>query len=99
MARSFSVAPALALFLFVAALTVALDAALPKPLGPVSDFAGLLTANVRAELTMLLRQTEQATTTEIAVVTVPSLEGMTVEDYAQRLFQEWGAGRRAADNG
>lgn len=30
---------------------------------------------------------------------VPSLDGMTVEDYANRLFRQWGIGRKGADNG
>ena len=32
-------------------------------------------------------------------MTVPSLEGIPVEDYAVRLFKEWGIGQAKQDNG
>ena len=35
----------------------------------------------------------------MAVVTVTSLEGTTVDDYANRLFKEWGIGKKGKDNG
>ena len=47
----------------------------------------------------MLRDVEQQTTAEIAVVTVPSLDGMTVEEYASRLFKAWGIGKKGRDNG
>jgi uncharacterized protein len=88
--------------LVVALLLVApvvVRAAFPKPIGYVNDFAALLDAGARAELDVLLRETEQATTAEIAIATVTSLDGLTVEDYANQLFQEWGIGKKASDNG
>ena len=85
--------------LLVIALQVPLVAAFPTPRGYVNDFAGVLDDGVRAELDRLLRETEGATSAEIAVVTVSSLDGMTVEEYANRLFQQWGIGRKHQDNG
>lgn len=74
-------------------------AAFPKPTGVVNDFAGLLDDATRAELAARLRVVEQATTAEIALATVTSLQGMSVEEYATRLFEAWGIGQRVADNG
>ena len=65
-------------------------AAFPPPAGYVSDGAGVLDATARTELRALLNDVEQQTTVEIAVTTVPSLDGMTVEEYANRLFKAWG---------
>ena len=42
---------------------------------------------------------EQGTTAEIAVATVSSLDGTTVDDYAVRLFKAWGVGQKGRDNG
>jgi uncharacterized protein len=67
----------------------------PQPQGDINDGADVLDAKTRTELGVLLRDVEQQTTAEIALVTVPSLDGMTVEEYANRLFKEWGIGRRA----
>jgi uncharacterized protein len=80
-------------------LPVCLLAAFPTPQGAVTDEAGVLDAKARAELGALLRDVEQQTSAEIAVVTVPSLDGMTVEEYANRLFKAWGIGKKGRDNG
>jgi uncharacterized protein len=74
-------------------------ASFPASQGYVSDFAGVLDAAGRTELEALLRHTEVQTTAEIAVVTVSSLDGMTVEEYASRLFAAWGIGKKGKDNG
>jgi uncharacterized protein len=71
----------------------------PKPTGYVSDFARVLDQDSRQSLENTLSQFERSTTNEIAVVTVPSLEGDSVEDYANRLFKEWGIGKKGKDNG
>jgi len=39
------------------------------------------------------------TTNEIAVVTIPSLEGDTVENFAVKLFEDWKIGNTDKDNG
>ena len=72
---------------------------LPKPIGAVNDFADVLTAAQEQALTDLVEGVEDATTAEIAVATVTTLDGMTVEEYANRLFAEWGIGQRDQDNG
>lgn len=92
-------APRRIILVLLLVFQAAVYAALPKPTGSVNDFAALLSAGARAELEALLRETEQTTMAEIAVVTVTSLDGLAVEDYANRLFQEWGIGKKATDNG
>jgi uncharacterized protein len=72
---------------------------LPDPTGRVNDFASILDAKVEADLDRLLQETEDKTTAEIAVVTVPTLQGASVEDYAERLFHTWGIGQEKVDNG
>lgn len=77
----------------------ALAAALPQPQGRVNDFAGVIDSATRAELTRLVQDVETRTSAEIAVVTVGSLDGMTIEEYAVKLFAAWGIGKKARDNG
>lgn len=72
---------------------------LPKPAGRVTDLANLIDAATEADLDRQLDQLEQKTSSEIAIVTVTSLDGIPVEDYAVRLFQEWGIGQAKSDNG
>src|SRR5688572_7210964 len=72
---------------------------LPKPTGRVTDLANVVDAATEAELDRRLDQLEQQTSSEVAVVTVPSLNGVPVEDYAVQLFKEWGIGQAKTDNG
>ena len=75
------------------------DAAYPPPQGRVNDFANVLDDTTRAALQGIIQDAEQKTTAEIAVATVTSLDGMTVEQFAEGLFREWGIGKKGADNG
>ena len=83
----------------LAAGLVCAQASLPKPTGRVNDFAGLLSAPTRAALEQRLQDVETKTSSEIAVATVKSLDGMSVEEYATRLFKDWGVGQAKTDNG
>jgi len=71
----------------------------PKPVGRVNDFAGVLDASVEAELDQLLADLERKTSSEVAVAVVKSLDGRSVEEYANRLFKAWGVGQAKQDNG
>jgi uncharacterized protein len=54
------------------------------------------------EVNMLERKLvafNDSTSTQIAVVTVPSLGGYDVSDYAQRLAEKWGIGQKGLNNG
>jgi uncharacterized protein len=72
---------------------------LPAAYGFVNDLANVLPASVRERLDARLREAERETTAEVVVVTLPSLNGATVEDYAVRLFNTWGIGKKGKDNG
>ena len=74
-------------------------AAFPDPQGYVNDFANLLTSTSEAGLEARLAKLEKDTQAEVAVVTVLSLEGDTIEGYAVKLFEAWGIGKKAQDNG
>lgn len=71
----------------------------PKPTGRVNDFAGILDASVEAEIDRLLDDLERNTSSEVAVAIVQSLDGMSVEEYANRMFKAWGVGQAKQDNG
>lgn len=87
-------------FAFFILATVQLSAAdLPRPTDWVSDLARVIDPSQREKLTHLLTRLEAASGIEMAVVTVPSLEGEDVEGYAVRLFKEWGIGKKGKNNG
>jgi uncharacterized protein len=86
--------------LLLIALSVSLSAqSFPKPAGRSSDFANVISADVESALDQRIDQLEQKTSSEIAVVTVASLDGMSVEEYANKMFKAWGVGQAKQDNG
>lgn len=69
------------------------------PKGFVNDFAGMLTGEQIAALEGRLSGFEKETSNEIAVATIPSLGGDTLENFAVRLFEDWKIGKEGKDNG
>lgn len=80
-------------------IALAQEPNLPDYQGFVNDYAGLLSPAVKTELEARLTQLEKDTTAEVAVVTVKSLEGDYVEDYAVKLFEKWKIGKKDKNNG
>jgi uncharacterized protein len=71
----------------------------PKLTGRVVDRAGLLDAKQRTQLSAYLEGHENATTNQVVVVTVDSLEGRPIEEYGYQLGRHWGIGQEGEDNG
>jgi len=67
--------------------------------GYVNDFAGVFRPEQRQDLEQYLAELERKTTSQVSVVTVPSLEGNEIRDFANRLFERWGIGKKGKDNG
>ena len=67
--------------------------------GYVNDFAGVLDPATIEELTRLCTEVDQKAKAQIAVVTIKSLEGDAVQDFANHLFQKWGVGYKGTDRG
>jgi uncharacterized protein len=70
-----------------------------SPQGYVSDFAHVLSPAEVQKLDAALSQFEASTSNQIAVVTVPNMDGDYIENYAVKLFAEWGIGKKDTDNG
>jgi uncharacterized protein len=83
--------------LWVAA--AAAEVAVPPLRARVTDLAGMLPADAEARLERELARLEAATTHQIAVLTVPSLEGEPIEAFALRAAEAWQLGQRGLDNG
>lgn len=74
----------------------------PAPQTPrrmVNDFTGMFTPSQAAALEKKLRNFNDTSSTQIAVITVPTLDGYDPNDYAQRLAEKWGIGQKGKDNG
>ncbi len=78
---------------------IALAQSFPPLTGRVVDAAHLLKPEEQAALEAKLKAHEDKTTDQVVVATVPSLDGLTVEDYANRLFRQWQLGQKKNNNG
>ncbi|HEY6000969.1 MAG TPA: TPM domain-containing protein [bacterium] len=91
---------ALAAVLAVAALASGVAAAeVPYLTGRVVDDANVLGTEMRERIEAQLKAHEQSTTNQVVVLTVPTLGGETVEEYAEKVFRTWGLGQKGKDNG
>src|SRR5438105_3505137 len=84
---------------FLASSAAAVDWKALKPQGYVSDFAHVIDPTGRAQLESYCAAVEHATGAEIALVTIPSLQGEPVEDVANTLFRGWGVGKKGKNEG
>ena len=78
---------------------VAMGVDVPYLTGRVTDNAKLLSPDVHRAITETLKAHEERTTNQIALLTVESLEGENIEEYAAAVFQEWKLGQKGKDNG
>lgn len=93
--------PACLLILAVLWMAAPATAALEVPYltGRVVDTAEVLSGDARDRISAILKAHEDSTTNQLAVLTVPSLGDDNIEDFALRVFNEWGLGRADTDNG
>lgn len=88
--------------LILTGLTCALSQDLPsKPVPPrlVNDFVGSLSQGEQNMLEHKLVAFDDSTSTQISIVIVKDLQGYDKADYAQRLGDKWGIGRKQLNNG
>lgn len=71
----------------------------PARAGHVNDRAEVLSKEARAELEVKLAKTQQEKGCDLAIVTVASLEGLSVEAYANRLARKWRIGNDCGGKG
>lgn len=94
-----SAAGALVAAVVLAWAAAAFALAFPALTGRVVDGAALLTAAERASLEQALKAHEEATTNQVVVVTLASLEGVPIEEYGYQLGRHWQIGQKGKNNG
>jgi len=93
--------PLAAVFVAVgfACLPVAAAPNFPALTGRVVDDANLLSPEDEAALTAELKALEDKSSDQLVVVTLPSLQGYTIEDFGYQLGRHWGIGTAKLNNG
>jgi uncharacterized protein len=78
-------------------MTYALDA--PPLTGRINDYARLLTPEATARLEQKLAGFERETTNQVAILTVPTLQGDDIDPFSIRVAEQWKLGQTGKDNG
>ena len=87
----------LALFLMLPCVAGALDA--PALTGRVNDLARMLSPEASTRLEQKLAGFERETTNQVAVLTIASLQGDDIDQFAIRVAEQWKLGQQGKDNG
>ncbi|WP_025806784.1 TPM domain-containing protein [Pseudomonas chlororaphis] len=89
----------LVLLLWVFAITAQAELKFPALSGRVVDNAQMIEPAVRQQLTQELASHEQSTGEQVVVVTLPDLQGTSIEDFGYQLGRYWGIGQKDKNNG
>ncbi len=87
------------LLLLLAAPALASGPSFPRLTGRVVDDAHILSASTQGELTAMLARHERATGEQVVVVTLPSLQGYSIEEFGYQLGRDWGIGQKDKNTG
>lgn len=87
--------------IFLINSTTKASATIVKPTSQfyVNDYANILSSETEQYIMNTNVELQKKTGAQIVVVTVKSLEGKSIEDYANELFNSWGIGDKTKENG
>ncbi|WP_298270948.1 YgcG family protein [Geobacter sp.] len=88
---------AILLLCLLPGVAAALD--VPPLKGYVNDYAALISGETAQRLEQSLAAFERSDSTQIVILTVPSLEGDDLESFSIRVAEAWKIGQRGKDNG
>lgn len=92
----------LVLFIFSLSYSYSQKAFIPEPsLNVISDYQNLLSEEEKSLLAKDIKGEYNSNSNQLMVVFIPTsyLGELTIEDYAQQLFDKWQPGQKGLDNG
>ena len=72
---------------------------IPRAAGYVNDNAGILSPTVKLKLEQFLQNFEESDSTQITLLTIPTLDGEALDNYSLKVFEAWKLGQKGKDNG
>ena len=72
---------------------------IPRLQGYVNDYAGMISPSAKSKIEEELRAFERSDSTQIVILTIPSLEGENIEEFGIRVAEAWKIGQQGKDNG
>ncbi|NTV14897.1 MAG: TPM domain-containing protein [Desulfobulbaceae bacterium] len=67
--------------------------------GYVNDYAGMLSPEATGQLQQALAGFDKSDSTQVAILTIPSLEGEDLAGFSIKVVEKWGVGQKGKDNG
>lgn len=89
----------LGLFIFLAAGSFLSALDVPKLEGRINDYANMISPAVKQQLNEKLKAIEDTDSTQIVILTIPSLEGENLEQFSIKVVDKWKIGQKGVDNG
>jgi uncharacterized protein len=78
---------------------LALPLDVPPYKGYVNDYADMISAQEEVRLERALQSFELTDSTQVAILTIASLAGDSLEDFSIRTVEQWKIGQKGRDNG
>ncbi len=89
----------LAIFFFLCLPLSAHGLEVPRLQGYVNDYARMISPPAKSKIEETLRAFEQSDSTQIVILTIPSLEGENIEEFGIKVGETWKIGQKGKDNG
>lgn len=86
-------------FLFILLPWASYGLDVPALRGHINDYAEMLSPSQQQQLETQLTEFERTDSTQIVVLTIPSLAGENLEDFSIRVAEAWKIGQKNVDNG
>lgn len=86
-------------FLFLVIVSGLTAQTIPALTGPVVDKAGILSRSEIDGISREILELEAATSAQVAVLTVPDLQGYSIEQFSLKAAETWKLGQADRDNG
>jgi uncharacterized protein len=67
--------------------------------GRINDYAGMISGTAKAQLETRLAELEKTESTQVVILTVPSLDGEIPEEFSMKVVEKWKIGQKGYDNG
>ena len=71
----------------------------PRLTGRVNDYANILTSGQKTSFESFLKKVETASSAQVVLLTINSLEGGNLEDFSMTVSEKWKVGQKDKDNG
>ncbi len=71
----------------------------PPLRGRINDYANMISPGAKRILNEKLKALEDSDSTQVVILTIPSLKGDNLEEFSMRVVEKWKIGQKGLDNG